>query len=95
MWGEVAEIDDVSKQCVRDDDRDGERTIEVKYLQEMSAIDAVVAMNDYSLADFAQPPHDRFVCVVKGSPVTCEKCHCVNGKCKAFWKLVWITTPER
>ena len=95
VWGEVVEIDDVSKQCVRDDDRDGERTIEVKYLQEKSGINAVVAMNGLSLTNFAQPPHDRFVCVVKGSPVTFEKCDCVNGKCTAFWKLVWITMPER
>ena len=93
--GEVAEIVDVSQQWVRDDDRDGERTIEVKYLQKKSAIAALVAMNAWSLANFTQPPHDRFVCVVKGSPVSFEKCNCVNRKCTAFWKLVWITMLER
>jgi len=95
MYGEIVEIDDVSKQWVRDDDREGERTIEVHYLQKESAIAAVAAMNAYSLANFAQSPHDRFVCVVKGSPVSFEKCNCVNRKCTAFWKLGWITMLKR
>ena len=93
--GEVAEIVDVSQQWVRDDDRDGERTIEVRYLHATSGIKAVAALNGFSLAEFAPPPKDRFVCEVTGSPVLIESCDCVNWKCTDCWRLFWRTKLER
>ena len=93
--GEVAEIVDVSQQWVRDDDRDGERTIEVRYLHATSGIKAVAALNGFSLAEFAPPLKDRFVCEVTGSPVLIESCDCVNWKCTDCWRLFWRTKLER
>ena len=91
--GEVAEIK--AKQWVRDNHRDGERIIEVRYLHATSGIKAVAALNGFSLAGFAPPPKDRFVCEVTGSPVLIESCDCVNWKCTDCWRLVWRTVLER
>ena len=83
--GEVAEIVDVSQQWVRDDDRDGERTIEVRYLHATSGIKAVAALNGLRAAAGQR----SLLFKVSGSPVLIESCDCVNWKCTDCWRLVW------
>ena len=103
-YGEVAEIVDVSDQHRRqDDDRDGERTLEVKYLHAESGIFAMRGLSGQDMRSSREkrrvggaPPRkeQKLVCLITGSPVVIEHCDCDDGAdCRAMCRIVW--RPKR
>ena len=103
-FGQVVEIVDVSNEQRRqDDDRDGERTLEVKYLHAESGIMAMRGLSGQDIRTNREkksvggaPPRkeDQFVCQITGSPVVIEACDC-DGLvgCNELCRLVW--RPKR
>ena len=100
QFGEVVEIVDVSDQQRRqDDDRKGERTLEVKYLHAESGIRAVRGLGGQDIRSNREqrsvgwaPPRKehKFVCLITGSPVVIEHCDCDDGAdCNALCRIVW------
>ena len=102
-FGQVVEIVDVSNEQRRqDDDRDGERTLEVKYLHAESGIMAMRGLSGQDIRTNREkksvggaPPHkeDQFVCQITGSPVVIEACDCdglvgCNELCRLVWRPV-------
>ena len=96
-FGKVVEIADVSDQHRRqDDDRDGERTLEVKYLHAESGLMAVRGLSGRDIRSNREarraPPRKehKFVCLITGSPVVIEHCDCDDGAdCRAMCRIVW------
>ena len=99
-FGQVVEIVDVSNQQRRqDDDRDGERTLEVKYLHAESGIMAMRGLSGQDIRTNREkksvggaPPHkeNQFVCQITGSPVVIEGCDCDDlVECNALCRIVW------
>ena len=102
QFGEVVEIVDVSDQHRRqDDDRDGERTLEVKYLQAESGIRAMrglsggdIGWSEIRVSEGKEireiRKEQKFVCMITGSPVVIEHCDCDDGAdCRAMCRIVW------
>ena len=96
--GEVVAIVDISAQWRQDDDRDGERTIAVEYVDAESGIVAMNFLNGVDCRSGTEKRHDdgepprkkkRFVCVPTGSQVLTESCDCIDRKCRALWRLAW------
>ena len=99
-FGQVVEIVDVSNEQRRqDDDRDGERTLEVKYLHAESGIMAMRGLSGQDIRSNREkrsvggaPPHkeNQFVCQITGSPVVIEWCDCDDlEECNALCRIVW------
>jgi hypothetical protein len=97
-FGDFVEIVDVSDQWRQDDDRDGERTLEVKYLNAKSGIMAMNSLNGVDIrstsekrsVDWKAPgKENEFVCLITGSPVVTEWCDCGAGDCRALCRIVW------
>jgi len=99
QFGEVVEIVDVSDQHRRQDDRDGERTLEVKYLHAESGIMAMRGLSGQDMRSSREkrrvggaPPRkeQKFVCLITGSPMVIEHCDCEDGAdCRAMCRIVW------
>jgi hypothetical protein len=96
--GEVVAIVDISAQWWQDDDRDGERTLAVEYVDAASGIAAMNFLNGVDCRSETEKRHDdgepprkkeRFVCVPTGSQVLTESCDCIDRKCRALWLLAW------
>ena len=103
-YGEVVEIVDVSDQHRgQDDDRDGERTLEVKYLHAESGIFAMRGLSGQDMRSSREkrrvggaPPgkEQKLVCLITGSPVVIEHCDCDDGAdCRAMCRIVWRRPP--
>ena len=106
QFGEVVEIVDVSDQHRRqDDDRDGERTLEVKYLKAESGIRAMrglsggdIGWSEIRVSEKKEireiRKEQKFVCLITGSPVVIEHCDCDDGAdCRAMCRIVWRRPP--
>ena len=93
LFGEVVEIVDVSDQHRRQyDDRDGERTIEVKYSHAVSGIMAMRGLSGGDIGWWCPKTRKnlKFVCLITGSPVVIEHCDCDDGAdCRAMCRIVW------
>ena len=108
-FGEVVALKDVSDQWRQDDDRDGERTIEVKYLHEESGINAMKTLNGVDIrspeerksAGWVPLGKENQFRILLGCPVTCspvgiECCVCDDGRgCRAKCRIVWRPGPPR
>jgi hypothetical protein len=103
-FGEVVALKDVSDQWMQLDDRDGERTIEVKYLHEESGINAMKTLNGVDIrspeernsAGWVPLGKENQFRILLGCPATCspvviESCDCDCGRgCRANCRIVWM-----